>query len=698
MGLRFSGLVFLVAPLLSATTTINPSGGLSVAIIERTGSYTISAASPGWIFGGSIGRPLTNVARSTGSDNLGAFDQVDFDFQTDALRHAAIRSYYGRTAALFQLSLPAVTAPNSLSFPTFTQYPKGLMHLSWSGMFAHPTFGMLSEDSPWAFFDTAGNTFVISPAANFMTSSMLSGTGGSISSGISSQIVWLPQGFTHQTMLVVDSGINRTITEWGNALTTLTGKTRPANDADASLKSLGYWTDNGATYYYATEGGSSYPATLRGAKADFDRQGIGLGYLQLDSWFYPKGAQADWTDTSDGIYEYFPAAPVFNTSLGTFQQNLGTPLVTHARWIDTSSPYRQQYRMSGGVSTDPQYWTEIARFLAASGVATYEQDWLSNGAQTAFNLTDPDAFLDNMASALAQQGITMQYCMATPRHFMEGAKYGNLTSIRTSEDRFGRSRWTSFVYASRLASAVGIWPYTDVLMSTETDNLLLATLSAGPVGIGDRIGSMSTANLLRSARSDGVIVKPDVPLTPLDSSYMAASTSDGAPLVAATYSDFGAERPSYVFSYGPGAAYHPSELGFNGQVYVFDYFTGAGQIAGAGDTITPLQSDGWSYQVVSPVGISGIAVIGDIGQFVTLGKKRIAALSDDGVVHLTVTFAPGETSRTITGYSPDLPRASAGRLVYDAGSGRFGVTVMPGPAGTTSIDIRRGGAANVHRR
>src|ERR1041384_7738535 len=79
-------------------------------------------------------------------------------------------------------------------------------------------------------------------------------------------------------------------------------------------------------------------------KADFDLHGISLGYLQLDSWFYPKGTGADWADSSDGIFEYFAAPPLFGAGLASFQQSLGISLITHARWIDVNSPYRQQYK------------------------------------------------------------------------------------------------------------------------------------------------------------------------------------------------------------------------------------------------------------------------------------------------------------------------------------------------------------------
>src|SRR5262249_26435351 len=157
----------------------------------------------------------------------------------------------------------------------------------------------------------------------------------------------------------------------------------------------------------------------------------------------------DWHDSSGGIYDYSAAPALFGPGLQAFQQNLGIPLITHARWIDASSPARQQYRMSGNVSIDPKYWTKVADYLAASGVGAYEQDWLGDQAHTDFNLTDPYAFFDNMAAAMAERGLTMQYCMATPGQFLQSTKYANLTNVRVSGDRFDRSWWSGLLYTGR---------------------------------------------------------------------------------------------------------------------------------------------------------------------------------------------------------------------------------------------------------
>ena len=688
--------------------TIVGSGNISVTV-DPSGPYSVTAPDLAWSFNGSVGVPLNNLQIGSGADALGGFSEISFDFQDGATRHASIRTYMEHPDVLFTVSYPISGAANTFAFPNFTRYPGNLDHLTFSGTFAPPAFWTFASDSPWIFF-TSGKSFILSPAANFMTASTAWGPNGELSSGISPAILTLPRGFEHRTLLVVEKGVNRAFDTWGQALTALGGKTRPANDADVSLNQVGYWTDNRATYYYHMADPMSYEQTLEAVKGDFDRVGIPLGYLQLDSWFYPKGSNAAWTNNGAGIYRYEAAVPLFPAGLARFQQNLGVPLITHARWIDSSSPYRSLYQMSGNVVTDPAYWETVAGYLANSGVATFEQDWLNDQAQTDFNLTDGEDFLDNMAASMARRHLTMQYCMASVRHYLQSSKYSNLTTIRTSGDHLQRDRWPEFLYASRLASALGAWPFTDNLMSTEISQLLLATLSAGPVGIADPIGSIHGGNLLHAVRRDGVIVKPDVPLTPTDASYSNMSHSANTPQIAFAWSDFGALRTHYVFAFAQGgtnalAQFSPADFGVDAPVYVYDYFAGTGQLVDPSEMIQkPIPGDAL-YLVLAPVGPSGIAVVGDTDQFVTMGKKRVIGFTDHGVARVRVAFAAGETSRAITGYSPVAPavhaiEGSIGPVTYDDTSHLFRVPVTAGTGGGASIriEVSPSGMKPPHRR
>jgi len=688
-------------PSLAAQTS---GAGLSVSV-DPGGQYTVSAPEIGWSFAGDIGRPLANLAVVYGADAVGPYTEISFDFQSDAARHAAIRSYVNRPALLFSASNPA-PAPNTFLFPNWTRYPQGLNFLTYSGTFATPTFNTVSTDSPWMFFDTSNHAFILSPAANFMVGFTSTAPNGGLASGISPQIASLPQGFQHQTLLVIESGINRAFDTWGQTLTALRGKERPANDADPVLNKLGYWTDRGSAYWYNTAPSMTYEQTLTSVKADFDRHGIPLGYLQLDSWFYPKGTAAAW-DGAGGVYDYLAAPALFPEGLANFQRALKTPLVTHARWIDPASPYRALYSMSGNVVLDPAYWSSIASYLKSSGAVAYEQDWLDANALPAFNLQDGDAFLGNMAAGMAQQGLSMQYCMPLPRHILQSSNYSNLTTARISNDRFDSGKWGDFLYASRFASAMGTWPFTDNFRSSETGNLLLATLSAGPVGIGDPIGSMNSANLMRAIRADGVIVKPDVPLTPVDSSYTKRVSQGDAPQVAATYTDFGALRASYLFAWvagsGRNARFQLADVGITQQTYLYNYFAGTGQLVNPAESLDEPIADSFLYWIAAPVGPSGIAVIGDPDQFVTMGRKRILQMTDDGAVSLTVSFAPGEKARRILGYSAVRPalRTLAGAVLpgsYNAATGLFTVLLSPGPDGTASVEMARSDRNRTPRR
>jgi hypothetical protein len=89
-----------------------------------------------------------------------------------------------------------------------------------------------------------------------------------------------------------------------------------------------------------------------------------------------------------------------------------------------------------------------------------------------------------------------------------------------------------------------------------------------------------------------------------------------------------------------------------------------------------------------------MSLLGDTGQFVTLGRTRITSVMDDGAIHVSVAFAAGEASRDIEGFSPAAPRVAATdgsvtATAYDAATHRFRLTVAPGADGSASVTISR---------
>jgi hypothetical protein len=113
-------------------------------------------------------------------------------------------------------------------------------------VFGGYSFERFGTDGPWVFFDDHSDAFILSPASHFMNGSLSLGPNNELVSAITADGGEIPSRFVQTTALVVEPGINRAFDTWGRFLTDLAGKQRPANDADFSLKYLGYWTDNGA--------------------------------------------------------------------------------------------------------------------------------------------------------------------------------------------------------------------------------------------------------------------------------------------------------------------------------------------------------------------------------------------------------------------------------------------------------------------
>jgi hypothetical protein len=672
----------------STTRVSTTDGGLAARVNSDSGDYQIRSQNPPWKFGGSLAVPLKNVTRGSGHDDLGDYQQISLDWQAEQMPMSGwIRIYNGKPVALFSQTCKAASEMPPAAFPAFTKLPKVLHVFSYDNVnFAPPDFGASDTSTPWLLFDNNDNAAVISPASHFMVASMIGDGKQEVASGFNSNLRNLPVGFTQQTLITFGNGINHTWDVWGHALLSLEHARRPADDADTVLKYLGYWTDNGAFYYYNYDLDKGYAGTLQALVERYRQEEIPIRYLQLDSWWYSKtttgpdgkpGADkksnklpaGEW-NRYGGLLEYKAHPYLFPDGLDTFQKSIGLPLVTHNRWIDPASPYHQHYQISGVAAVDPKWWSDIADYLKASGIITYEQDWLDHIYQysPAFstNVETGEAFLDDMSRACEQNGITMQYCMPLPCYFLQGSRYGNLTSIRTSGDRFEANKWNNFLYTSRLADSLGILPWADVYMSDETGNVLLSTLSAGPVGIGDAIGTEDKANLMRAVRADGVILKPDAPIVPLDQSYIADAERKPAPLVAGTDTDHDGIKTEYVFAFNrskmpPGEVqFTPAELGLNGPAYVYDYFSGDGKLLdGNGAFSSPLGKKANAFYVVAPVGRSGIAFLGDKNKFVGTSKQRITSLDDeDGKLTVGVTLAANEAFVILHGFADSEPSAT----------------------------------------
>ena len=702
--------------------------GVSVGFDASTGTYAIDDLSTHWQFAGKVPGPSQLIGKGSGRDHIGAFREISFEWNESGRVRGSIRAYDETPVVWFRAHYLDGRHGNGVVFPNFDKFPPNLSWLSFRDQpFSAPTTALAQTSTPWVAYDAKRQALIFSPASAFLVAKMTGDKDSSIGAGLNLRLGAVPNGFDQDSILALGGGIGETWNTWGAALRHLYGRPDVRYDADVLLRSFGYWTDNGADYYYNYDRDKGYADTLLAVSKRYDQEGIPLCYLQLDSWWYskttndpagrpggpknPRLPEGSW-NRYGGLLEYRAHPDLFTHGLDGFHAALGLPLAVHNRWIDRTSPYHARYDISGVGAVDPKWWTDIVGYLKAGGVATYEQDWLSaiyaNSPDMASRVGVGDRFTDGMARASSDAGLTMQYCMATPRFFLQGVKYPNLTTIRTSGDRFEPRKWADFLFVSQLAVATGVAPWCDVFKSSETGNLILAVLSCGPVGTGDAIGKEDVANIRRAVRADGLIVKPDRAILPTDASweYLVPSSRGGPGYFAAsTFTRHSAMRTTYAFAFPRDgqalARVDPRTLGIDRETYAVDLTTKLGVWLLPGDLASMAYTGGnYAYWMFAPITACGIVFLGDLDMIVPTGKQRIADVTDKrNGLRITVHFAKTERRIRLSGVSTYLPLArgiagkvTTARFVTDSShidnypdARRFEVDVEPPAPGRDAV-------------
>ncbi|HUT52073.1 MAG TPA: hypothetical protein VM658_01645 [bacterium] len=604
---------------------------------------------------------------------------------------------------------PAIKAPDGygrvLTFKVDAFSPYSLKPVATSG--------------PIILYNDSLDAIVISPLDNFLAA-MQAPVRGEWLCGFGGMIEKIPAGTTHQVLVVSGHGINATILKWGDVLRAWHQHQRPDAYADVGLKYLGYWTDNGAYYYYKTEKGMNYHDTLLAVKQDADAKGIPFGYFQLDSWWYPKARTNNLLNAfRGGSLLWEPIPELFPEGLPAFQQALGLPLEAHNRWYNQDSPYCARYQCVYGTGSkrpalpiDPKFWDEIMDNAVSYGVQVYEQDWLVTQMNMIPWLRDglhnAESWFDSMADTASARGLTMQLCMASPEFFLQQIKHDNITQVRCSDDyQAGILKdyyWPNFHTTSMFAYAVGLWPFKDNFQSAPgqrpvrsekwpLEEALISVLSAGVVGPSDRIGYADPELLMRTCRKDGVLLKPDRPATPIDLMFL----DNKKPWIVTTGSKHDIGETVYLagFNIRPASMRDPSvslaDLGLSGKYMVYNWRTRELELDADKIAFGRMPQNNGFYYVLCPMLGNGMAVIGETGKFVTLSVMRFPKISyAAGMVSIDVAGVPGEEVK-VSIYLPCPPRKISGCMIPGAlegiSEGVMTTTVVIPDEGRTTITV-----------
>ncbi|CAL1533730.1 unnamed protein product [Lymnaea stagnalis] len=403
------------------------------------------------------------------------------------------------------------------------------------------TTGM--QGGPLVIFDNATNALVISPMSQFMAASdQLNSSSQVLHYGIMGLVDTVPSNYSVDFIIYYSNeGINQAMSGWGLFLRELYGKKQFYRTfMDTTVNYLGYWTDNGAYYYYNTEKDKNYEATIIDVVNYINNTRTPFQYTQYDSWWYQKGH-------AQGVLSWTPMKEIIPDGFQYLYNQTQRPFGCHNRFWDNQTLYA---KYNGGkynfisdqnsglaVPDDEQFWLDLFNMTLHWGpFILYEQDWLN--VETDKNTilqTDLDIgrrWLVGMGKgAEAYTTICIQYCLAYSRHILQSLEIPAVTQARVSRDYSPGGKQWDIGITSMLADAVGLAPFKDTFWTTEVQpgspygdktenktrlNCVLATLSTGPVGPGDGIGYVNKTLLMRCCDSQGQILQPSKPATAVD--------------------------------------------------------------------------------------------------------------------------------------------------------------------------------------
>jgi hypothetical protein len=554
-----------------------------------------------------------------------------------------------------------------------------------------PRLEALPSQGPLVLYSDDLEVLVFSPMDHFFES-LVGFEAGSIQAGLQGDLETIPAGLRHRFLQVTGRGIQATLERWGELMRADRGRARADRYADRGLSHLGYWTDNGSYYYYNKEPGQTEEETLLSILAEARARGIPYGYLQLDSWWYFKQPSDSLVPPAWlGLVRWEPQPEMFPAGLAAFQAAAGLPVVAHNRWFAPQNAYREldEFVEEGdfAMPLGRPVFDRLVRDAAAWGLVTYEQDWLANQfwglRYLRAGVGRCERWMSDLHAAVADRGLTMQLCMASPAHLLDALDRPAVTNIRTSIDYAAsiskESFWPQFHTVAMLAWAVGLLPFKDTFRTTEAHpqaEALISSLSAGLVGPGDALGTADAALLHRTCRADGLLLKPDRPAFPLDAMflpherpyttvtwserpglgrwlYLAAfhlasehpqRTDEDRLWVGLQYGDADAGRmfvyPEAVRDFGVTLA----ELGVAGPALAYDWRSGrAWRVEDRLELPRFEEHYDFAYLVLVPILDNGLALVGETGKFVTLADRRFAEVELEGdSIRLRLEGAPGE--------------------------------------------------------
>lgn len=691
---------------------------------------------------GRTGKSEARVERLSvrhGSDLLGDYEELVLDFVSDKAAAPTytglIRLYEGFLLfeTIHQHELPGKKNKHLfghpyISFPSFegSKWQDGLSMLSFKRQapFNYPEqwFGKVTQafrsgkHTPLLITNERYQTVIVSPLNHLLYGSVsISKYPPQVRCGLPRALKTIPEGTSHQTLVVYGQGVNRTMQRFGELLMQQYGTHPVDHTADASLRYISYWTNAGSAYWYKAHKKMSYEDTFRRLQAHHEEIGLKIGLYQLDSWWYKR----DGNHYISSITEWEPKPVVesknFNSMLpflqrfrlihlfkdnrlSAVQAILGKPIGTHFKQISNESTYTEQFEFVKEDFAVPRDYDNAYRLFRQLfdhprwRLSLVIHDWLHLMAleHTAFSDIEmgpayfkalDDALLDTPAADNETGHLTLQLCMQLPSITLLASSMKSVTSMRSTSDSNsflieGGRRWWWHLYSSFFIHAMGKTSFLDN-RSTNKNYLrpfspysrlefIWMALSCGPIGLGDKIGKENMELVRRVVNTEGEILKPETPCRPLDQAFLHNPGAFSATKGVTVYSSdqTGSYRSYYALTFNCHPLSRKVEMSFSlselddlspGRYVMYDYCARTAKVTDDTERHPFMMSRrSFYFHIVSPL-VHGKALIGDVSKHVSLSRQIVQnARIEANRIHLTLSYTAGSQCQLVV-YAPTKP-------------------------------------------
>jgi hypothetical protein len=264
-----------------------------------------------------------------------------------------------------------------------------------------------------------------------------------------------------------------------------------------------------------------------------------------------------------------------------------------------------------------------------------------------------------------------------------------------------------------LARAVGIWPHKDTFFTSDKKvywfyrerqpemECLTAALSGGPVAPGDKIGNENLPLIMKTCRSDGLLLKPDRPATPIDlmfkehAKYYITSTESVKPSglswyyvhVVNMWPKRVKDRTICLDDLGLGGADFRQHAAF------LHWLKTIVPLPTPASTITlNLANEGQELVILAPEVLPSIYFFGNPDKFVSCSNKQFTdvVVEDDGTATISIEDVPATEINLLFYYEkivPELEGVNADRTLIDDAAHTVKTVAITGVDGTVIVRV-----------